>query len=61
MAVQRILMLIAVVAAVALLFGLPRIFEETDEAAVPPVQLREEVPDRPPASPPRRKRQPARR
>ena len=47
MAVQRILLLIAVVAAVALVFGLPRVFEETDEAAVPPVQLQERT-HRPP-------------
>ena len=52
MAVQRILLLVAAVAAVALLFGLPRVFEETDEAAVPPVELRDEPTERR-AEPPR--------
>jgi outer membrane biosynthesis protein TonB len=53
---QRLLLLIAAVAALALVFGLPRIFEETDEAAVPPVQLREDAPTRTPDPPPRRER-----
>ena len=56
MAVQRILLLIAAIAAVALVFGLPRIFEETNEAAVPPVQLQEEPTDRRADPPPRRPR-----
>lgn len=56
MAVQRILLLIAAVAAIALVFGLPRIFEETNEAAVPPVQLQEEPTDRRADPPPRRPR-----
>ena len=61
MAVQRILLLIAAVAAVALVFGLPRIFEETDETAVPPVQLQEESTDRRADPPPRRERERPRR
>ncbi len=56
MAVQRILLLVAAVAAVALLFGLPRVFEETDEAAVPPVELRDDPTERR-AEPPRRERE----
>ena len=56
MAVQRILLLIAAIAAVALVFGLPRIFEETNEAAVPPVQLQEEPTNRRADPPPRRPR-----
>jgi hypothetical protein len=61
MTVQRILLLIAAVAAVALVFGLPRIFEETNEAAVPPVQLQEEPTDRRADPPPRRERERPRR
>jgi hypothetical protein len=57
MSTQRLLLLIAAVAALALVFGLPRIFEETNEAAVPPVQLREEAPTRTP-DPPRRRERP---
>lgn len=56
MSTQRLLLLIAAVAALTLVFGLPRIFEETNEAAVPPVQLREEAPTRTPDPPPRRER-----
>lgn len=39
MSIQRLLLLIAAVAALALVLGLPRIFEETDKPPVPPVQL----------------------
>ncbi|MGH2945947.1 MAG: hypothetical protein ACRDPC_06765, partial [Solirubrobacteraceae bacterium] len=44
MAAQRILLALAVLAALALLFLAPRVFEETDEADVPPVELRRDVP-----------------
>jgi hypothetical protein len=60
MAVQRILLLVAAVAAVALVFGLPRVFEETNEAAVPPVELGDDLTERR-AEPPRRERERPRR
>jgi hypothetical protein len=60
MAVQRILLLVAAVAAVALVFGLPLVFEETNEAAVPPVELGDDLTERR-AEPPRRERERPRR
>jgi hypothetical protein len=39
MGIQRLLLLIAAIAALALVFGVPRIFEETEKPPVPPVQL----------------------
>jgi hypothetical protein len=52
MATQRILLALAVLAALALVFLVPHMFEETDEAGVPPVQLRDSGPA-PPQSAPR--------
>lgn len=60
MAVQRLLLLVAAIAAVALVFGLPRVFEETNEAAVPPVELGDDPTERR-AEPPRRERERPRR
>ena len=45
MAIQRTLLALAAISALALVFLLPRIFEETDEARVPPVELRRFAPD----------------
>jgi hypothetical protein len=56
MAVQRILLLVAAVAAVALVFGLPQVFEETNDAAVLPVELGDDLAERR-AEPPRRERE----